>query len=318
MSLFKKYFIPHRENDYKPHLFRGVGLFGLFTLIIVVFTLAVGNGVIVTRTDFTALVLPKVLVDFANENRVPLKLKTLAISPVLEKAAQMKADNMASKGYFAHNTPDGHSPWYWFEKAGYDFSYAGENLAVNFSDSVDVNSAWMNSPSHKENIVNGNFNEIGIATAEGIYEGRKTVFVVQLFGRKALGQVSTISTIPKVANKTPPVSPLTTTASSSVLGTSGENDIYIAVEKTSVPNSNVVSINYSNFLQRFFSSPKKVLSIVYLIISLFIFIGLVLMLVFEIKRQQTKHVLLSLALIVLMFTLLYVYKTLLFAPLLIV
>ncbi len=62
----------------------------------------------------------------------------LAVNPVLERAAQAKADDMAAKSYFSHNSPDGVTPWFWLNQAGYVFTYAGENLAANFSDSIDV------------------------------------------------------------------------------------------------------------------------------------------------------------------------------------
>jgi len=88
---------------------------------------------------------------------------------------------MASKGYFAHYSPSGLSPWYWFTKAGYSYKKAGENLAVNFKDSDDVVRAWMNSPTHKANIVKEGYTEIGIGIAEGVYQGKKATFVVQLF-----------------------------------------------------------------------------------------------------------------------------------------
>lgn len=327
MKLLKKYFIPHKENDYKPHLLRGVGLFGLFSLIILIFAFVSFGTVIIKKTDLTALVLPKVLVDYVNQDRIPLNLKTLAINPILQKAAQMKANDMASRGYFAHKSPDGLSPWYWFEKAGYDFSYAGENLAVNFIDSVDVNQAWMTSPSHRENIINGNFTEIGIATAEGTYKGRSTVFVVQLFGRPALVETTSILpvasspksfTTSQITDKNKISSTLITTESKSVLGASGENDLYIAVEKESALQSNVALSNYSNFLEKTFSSPRKILNIAYLILSLVILVGLTLAVVIEVKKQHPLYIVLALALIALMFALLYIFQSFLFAPLLIV
>jgi uncharacterized protein YkwD len=123
-----------------------------------------------------------VLVNLTNQNRVAANVSELKVSPILEKAAQMKADDMAAKGYFAHNTPEGLTPWYWFEQAGYKYIYAGENLAVNFEDSEDVETAWMNSRGHFLNIMNPNFTEIGIATSTGIYKGRQAIFVVQMFG----------------------------------------------------------------------------------------------------------------------------------------
>jgi len=122
------------------------------------------------------------IVALTNGDRANLSLNTLKYNDTLGKAAQMKADDMASKGYFAHTSPDGKKPWYWFKAAGYLFNYAGENLAVNFSNSMDIERAWMNSPTHKANITNKNYEEIGIGIAHGTYNGAPTTYVVQFFG----------------------------------------------------------------------------------------------------------------------------------------
>ena len=87
------------------------------------------------------------------------------------------------------------TPWFWFAEANYQFSYAGENLAVFFGDSEDVVDAWLNSPSHRANLLNQQFTEIGIAVAEGTYQGQETTFIVQLFGTPAVAQpVATLTT----------------------------------------------------------------------------------------------------------------------------
>jgi uncharacterized protein YkwD len=123
-----------------------------------------------------------VLVNLTNKERALNKANELKVNELLIKAAQMKADDMASKSYFAHNSPDGKTPWYWFMEVGYNYRYAGENLAVNFSDSEEVQRAWTNSRGHFLNIINPKYTEIGIATSTGIYKGREAVFVVQMFG----------------------------------------------------------------------------------------------------------------------------------------
>ena len=132
--------------------------------------------------DFISAIYGSVIVNLTNKERSKVNLSELKVSPILEKAAQMKANDMAEKGYFAHNTPEGHSPWYWFEKAGYQYIYAGENLAVNFLNSEDVETAWQNSPTHWYNIISPKYTEIGVATSTGFYKGRSAIFVVQLFG----------------------------------------------------------------------------------------------------------------------------------------
>lgn len=135
--------------------------------------------------DSLSAIYAAVLVNLTNQNRVAANISELTVNPILEKAAQMKADDMASKSYFAHNTPDGKTPWYWFELAGYKYAYAGENLAVNFQNSEDVETAWMNSRGHFLNIMNPKYTEIGIATSTGFYKGQQAVFVVQMFGAPA-------------------------------------------------------------------------------------------------------------------------------------
>jgi len=138
-----------------------------------------------TVWDSLSAIYASVLVDLTNRDRTTANVKELKVNPLLEKAAQAKADDMAARGYFAHNTPEGLSPWYWLNEAGYKYVFAGENLAVNFNDSNDVQRAWMNSKGHFLNILNPRFTEIGIATSTGVYKNRIAVFVVQFFGAPA-------------------------------------------------------------------------------------------------------------------------------------
>ena len=140
---------------------------------------------LIVRSGQSAAVISAVLVDLANSDRTQNSLGTLAINQTLVAAAQAKADDMAAKSYFAHNSPEGYDSWHWFKEVGYKFSYAGENLALDFSDSADVERAWMNSPTHRENLLDPHFTEIGIALAQGTYQGHATTFVVQMFGAPA-------------------------------------------------------------------------------------------------------------------------------------
>src|SRR3989338_1224480 len=219
--VIKKYIIPHKENEFKPHLLRTAGI--LLTLVFVIGAFFMSNlqRVMVRTNDLIASVLPAVLADLANVDRSASQIGSLRINPVLENAARLKAEDMAVRSYFAHYSPDGKSPWYWFTLAGYNFIYAGENLAVHFDDSVAVNIAWMNSPKHRENILNGRFTEIGVATARGVYQGRETVFVVQLFGRPkatiASAQAPVLSQTASFSTKNEIVPVVTQVSSSTVL-----------------------------------------------------------------------------------------------------
>src|SRR6185369_17183845 len=179
----KKYFVPHRENEYKPHLLRHEAMMFFLTLVILVEVGFLAQIFIVfDKTNFLASVLPGVLTNLTNEERSQNDAAPLTVNPLLSKAAEMKAQDMAARGYFAHTSPDGKTPWYWLDQVGYYYSSAGENLAVNFFESSDVATAWMNSPTHRANIVKKEYKEIGIGVATGMYKGQSTVFVAQFFG----------------------------------------------------------------------------------------------------------------------------------------
>ncbi|MEK7227842.1 MAG: CAP domain-containing protein [Patescibacteria group bacterium] len=195
----KKYLVPHEGNSYTPHLLRERSLAAIFCLAFVLFCTSLGSSYILKKTDFGAAVLPAVLVDLTNEHRIENNQKPLSVNHTLEIAALMKAKDMASKGYFAHISPEGVTPWQWFINAGYPFVYAGENLAINFTESSDVENAWIASPTHHANLINSKFDETGIATYDGTYMGRSTTFVVQLFGKRP----QTRATTPEVIKPTP-------------------------------------------------------------------------------------------------------------------
>lgn len=184
ISLLKHTFVPHKDNNYKPHFFREhvilTILVGAIFLLLVSFT----SYIIVRTTTFGSSVVSSVLVDLTNKTRIEHGLPPLFYNPQLFTAARYKGEDMTTRHYFAHFAPDGTSPWHWFDKAGYSFLFAGENLAINFRSSTEVENAWMNSPKHRENILDPRYEDIGIATVPGIANDKEVLFVVQLFGKK--------------------------------------------------------------------------------------------------------------------------------------
>jgi uncharacterized protein YkwD len=130
-------------------------------------------------------VLPAVVIDLTNNERVENARTQLTRNAVLDQAATAKAQHMVDNEYFAHFAPDGTTPWEFFKSAGYVYAHAGENLAIHFTDSSEVVEAWMLSPAHRKNIVDPKFREIGVGTARGTFNGYDTVYVVQLFGTPA-------------------------------------------------------------------------------------------------------------------------------------
>jgi uncharacterized protein YkwD len=125
------------------------------------------------------------IVKYVNAAREKEGLANLKVSPKLTEVATLKVNDMVANKYFAHTSPAGISPWYWFEKDGYDYKYAGENLAINFITAEDEQSAWMNSPTHRKNILNVNYEEIGVAVAAGEVNGQVGIIAVQEFGTLA-------------------------------------------------------------------------------------------------------------------------------------
>lgn len=127
----------------------------------------------------------KTLLQATNSQRQLNSKDTLQLNDALSRAAQAKADDMVAKNYWSHRTPDGKDPWMFIDKAGYAYQKAGENLAYGFSDSQATISAWMNSETHRNNLLDTAYTEVGFGFANGNNfrdTGPETV-VVAMYGR---------------------------------------------------------------------------------------------------------------------------------------
>lgn len=205
LSVLAHLFLPHSSNNYKAKTLHVSSLSTLILLIMAgqIFMTALGQaipGVLGIATSITA----DELISLTNAKRAEGGLPQLTVNPVLSQAAQAKAADMIAKNYWAHTSPDGLTPWVWFKNVGYRYLYAGENLARDFGDSGSVVNAWMNSPTHRENIMSNRYQEIGIAVVHDTFQGQPTTLVVQMFGTpgtaapavaqkqaaKALGQIT--------------------------------------------------------------------------------------------------------------------------------
>lgn len=164
----------------KKHFETGAAIVMIVALL--VFGAVVFQTLYIQGGGNTGAVYSSSIFRLANDSRKDTKAQELTVSPLLEEAARRKANDMVENGYFAHTSPDGKTPWYWLKDVGYSYNFAGENLAVNFTDSGKVHKAWMNSELHRKNILDSRFTEIGIATAKGYFNGKDTVFIVQMFG----------------------------------------------------------------------------------------------------------------------------------------
>jgi uncharacterized protein YkwD len=102
----------------------------------------------------------------------------------LDKAANDRLEDMEDLAYWAHESPDGRSPFTWLRPAGYDYRAAGENLAAGFETTELLVQSWMESPGHRANILSPGYEDCGVAVIDGSTRGRATgKSIVVLFGR---------------------------------------------------------------------------------------------------------------------------------------
>lgn len=135
------------------------------------------------RADISsgASIIAQDMLELTNKSRIEAGLAPLAINEKLAMAAREKADDMFKLQYFDHNSPNGKTPWDFIKSAGYEYEYAGENLAIDFISANGAHEALMESSPHRDNILNMNYTEIGIAVKEDIFEGNKSIIIVEEF-----------------------------------------------------------------------------------------------------------------------------------------
>ena len=317
-NYFKKHFIPHEGNDHQPHFLR---IKNIRFLVLIVFVIELGVLAIPfipafdpVNNNYMASVLPAVLDDLTNQKRQAQSLPVLTVDPVLNKVAELKAKDMAEKSYFAHISPEGKAPWYWFNLVGYKYDYAGENLAINFTDSEDVANAWMNSPTHRANIVKNAYTEIGTGIATGTYQGYPTIYVAQVFARPAKMVQSNVEH--KLVVETAPSSKLSTKTSTStkVLGASVKEvaipDVNISTTKTASvsaviaptdPIPFVSTYKQSTIFERFGTSPRHIANVVFLVLAILILFALILKLFIRMDKVHPTLMTNGLLVLVLIF-----------------
>lgn len=177
-------FLPHSFHHTRAHVLRHYSYFSyalLFLFIGLFFTVLHKQNPSIL--GFASNVTVNDVIVYTNQERQKIGAPTLKVSPELSKAAEEKAHDMFQKNYWAHFGPNGEKPWDFIKRNGYVYSAAGENLARDFQDSSAVVTAWMNSPSHKENLLNKSYQDIGIAVINGTLLGHETTLVVQMFGK---------------------------------------------------------------------------------------------------------------------------------------
>lgn len=150
-------------------------------------------------------ITPENIATLASNERIANNLNGLKYDARLAAAAQAKAYDMIEKDYWDHFGPNGETPWQFISGAGYTYVYAGENLAKGFSTAEGVHQAWMASPTHRANLLNENYRDIGVAVVEGELSGENVILVVQMFGSLTTEKpvAETVTKVP--VNNPPPV-----------------------------------------------------------------------------------------------------------------
>jgi uncharacterized protein YkwD len=177
----KNFFIPNSGNDHKPYLLRNSALL-VYTLALFFFNTF--SGLLGISQVSASTITSLNIVNLTNDERVIYGLEELTVNSDLSAAALAKANNMFQEQYWDHFGPNGETPWQFIKETGYKYVYAGENLAKGFRTAEGVVQAWMASPTHRENLLSGNYKEIGIAAVSGELLGENVVLVVQMFGNR--------------------------------------------------------------------------------------------------------------------------------------
>ncbi|MBX4190897.1 hypothetical protein KW794_02300 [Candidatus Saccharibacteria bacterium] len=150
------------------------------------------------------------LLTSTNASRASNGVAGLSLNNKLNAAAQASADDMANRNYWSHNTPEGNPPWIWVTNQNYSYQKLGQNLATGFADEQSTIDGWMNSPPHRENLLDPAFTEAGFGfannpnyTAAG---GGPMTIMVAFYGKPQVLAAST----PTPTQQTPAKQPIAT------------------------------------------------------------------------------------------------------------
>ncbi|MEI7818909.1 MAG: CAP domain-containing protein [bacterium] len=166
-----------------------------------------------------------------NARRTANGLGALGINSKLNDAAQEKANDMVSQNYWSHYTPAGDPPWVFVISAGYSYEKAGENLAYGFDSSSAVVTGWMNSSTHRANVLDPLYAEVGFGVANGVnFQGGPNTIVVAMYAQP---RASTSAPAAKAPNSTP-VSSLTPAPSVETLPLSNVSTTLPVVSSTPI------------------------------------------------------------------------------------
>lgn len=304
-KIFYKYFIPHADNNYHPHILHAkrawfYGALGLFIKCLVIFAVLMLPAEAYVMPDILAVEESKVVM-LTNNYRAGAGIAKLKENAKLNASASYKAEDMAGKKYFAHESPEGNRLPYFLDKAGYAYRSAGENLAIGYFDAVEVVAAWKASPTHKANMLDKDFTEIGVSSKSGIYEGVPNLYIAEHFGSpEASQQISVKKDTAKKTALTSSKNVLAEKTYTNAPSASSSDVAALSVEKKSVELTAVANAKNNNIAWfDKYKTANNVLSdtmpffgfskLVYLCLIMFFAVALTINVLVEMKIQH-KHV----------------------------
>jgi len=181
-NIFHHLFIPQEKNNFRSKLLH-LDFLSYYLLLALFFTFLFKTTPFYNILGYATDITIQKLYELTNKERRKHNLPPLNYNEKLSKAAYQKALDMFNKNYWAHFGPNGETPWQFILNVGYQYEYAGENLAKNFLFSENVVSAWMSSKTHRENILRKDYTDIGFAVVNGTLNGEPTTLVVQMFAK---------------------------------------------------------------------------------------------------------------------------------------
>lgn len=185
------FFTPRHTNNHRAKAIQNSMLtFYIGLLLVLQIGITVVAKIDPTVLGYASNITVSDLLADTNKDRVVAGVGQLTLNSQLSNAAAAKAADMFANQYWAHTSPQGRDPWSFIVAAGYNYLFAGENLARDFGDSAAVVNAWMNSPTHRDNLLNPRYKEVGFAVVNGKYGDHETTLVVQEFGARTAGQPS--------------------------------------------------------------------------------------------------------------------------------
>jgi hypothetical protein len=270
-------FFPREDNNYRSEFLHHKAILALILLLV-----SAGLFTSIIKTNFPSVlgvasnISNQELLILTNQQRQSNNLNALTDNSELDQAAANKAADMFNKDYWAHNAPDGTTPWVFIKSAGYNYIYAGENLARGFNSAPDVITAWMNSPEHRQNVLSPNYQNVGFAVATGKLSGEDTVLVVEMLGSTTLAPAPIAKQQTVSIASGSPVAKTTTVNAQSVPTAQQSNNL--------IANTQLLGASSLSVIKPLINSQTFSLTLVGIILATFIFVLFLDMMVIEKKK----------------------------------